>query len=157
MAENNANNQNNQQGQYQDSTQGQYIGRPQGQYQGRPQGGQYQGGSQGQYQSGQYQAGPQGQYGGPVYSQAPLNIDERNLPARFQPISMWGYFGYQFLFAIPIVGLILAIVWSFSSENINRRNYARSQFCWLIIYLIIFAICVAVAGGLSALLVSSNY
>lgn len=132
----NANNQNNQQWQYQGGTQGQYTGGPQG---------------------GQYQAGPQGQYGGPVYSQAPLNIDERNLPARFQPISMWGYFGYQFLFAIPIVGLILAIVWSFSSENINRRNYARSQFCWLIIYLVIFAICVAVAGSLGALLARPNY
>lgn len=110
------------------------------QNQGRPQG-QYTGGPQGQYQG-----APQRPYG------APINIDENNLPAKFQPISMWGYFGYQFLFGLPIIGLILAIVWSFSSDNINRRNYARSQFCWLIIDLIIFAVIVSVAGGIGALL-----
>lgn len=135
MAENNTDNQSNQQWQNQSSPQGQYGG-PQGQYSG----------PQGQY------SGPQGQYGAPVYSQAPVDMNENNLPYRFRPISMWGYFGYQFLFAIPVVGLILAIVWSFSSDNINRRNYARSQFCWLIIDLVIFAIIVAVAGGLGALM-----
>ena len=51
----------------------------------------------------------------------------------YTPISMWGYFGYEILFAIPILGLILAIVWSFGAHNINLRNFARSQFCLLII------------------------
>jgi hypothetical protein len=78
-------------------------------------------------------------------------MDENfNGPEQFRPISMWGYFGYTILFAIPVVGLILAIVWSFSNTNINRRNFARSQFCWLIIWLIIFII--AMVSGMSAAL-----
>ncbi|MGI6736242.1 MAG: hypothetical protein ACOX41_02885 [Anaerovoracaceae bacterium] len=82
----------------------------------------------------------------------PGNPNQTTLPAQYQPISMWGYFGYQLLFAIPVVGLILAIVWSFSSSNINRRNYARSQFCWLIIVGIILGILLAtgVIGSLSS-------
>lgn len=68
--------------------------------------------------------------------------DHFNGPEEYRPISMWGYFGYTFLFAIPLVGLILAIVWSFSNSNINRRNFARSQFCWLIIWLVICLILV---------------
>lgn len=68
-------------------------------------------------------------------------------PEEYRPISMWGYFGYTILFAIPVVGLILAIVWSFSNANINRRNFARSQFCWLIIWLVIVII-VAASGSL---------
>lgn len=66
--------------------------------------------------------------------------EEFNGPEQYRPISMWGYFGYTCLFAIPVVGLILAIVWSFSNENINRRNFARSQFCWLIVWLIVLII-----------------
>ena len=61
-----------------------------------------------------------------------------HIPYEYRPISMWGYFGYTLLFCIPILGLILAIVWSFSGANINRRNFARSQFCVLIILSIIF-------------------
>ena len=62
------------------------------------------------------------------------------VPHEYQPISMWGYFGYSILFAIPILGLILAIVWSFGAANVNLRNFARSRFCLLIIGLIITVI-----------------
>ena len=42
----------------------------------------------------------------------------------YNPISMWGYFGYGLLFSIPIIGFILAIVFSFGgTKNINLRNY----------------------------------
>ena len=54
------------------------------------------------------------------------------------PISMWGYFGYQLLFAIPCIGFICLIIFSFGgTNNINLRNFARSHFCLLIIALII--------------------
>lgn len=62
------------------------------------------------------------------------------------PITMWGYFGYQLIFSIPIVGLIMAIIWSVSAKNQNLKNYARSQFCWLIIYLIILMIIISTVG-----------
>ena len=66
-----------------------------------------------------------------------MNYDERY---DYTPISMWGYFGYEILFFIPIVGIILAIVWSFGSNNINLRNFARSQFCLIIIAAIVTAV-----------------
>ena len=48
----------------------------------------------------------------------------------YQPISMWGYFGYELLFAIPCVGFVLLLVFSFGgTKNVNLRNFARSYFC----------------------------
>jgi phosphoglycerol transferase MdoB-like AlkP superfamily enzyme len=65
----------------------------------------------------------------------------------YTPISMWGYFGYEILFSIPCVGLILLLVFSFGgTKNINLRNFARSYFCFLIIAAIIVAIICLVAG-----------
>ena len=56
---------------------------------------------------------------------------------QYRPISAWGYVGYSLLFSIPLVGLVLLIVFSFNEDNYNRRNYARSFFCWLLIALIL--------------------
>ena len=59
---------------------------------------------------------------------------ERNIPEQYEPISMWGYLGYSILFAIPILGIIMILVFSFSKdENINVRNYARS---YILVYII---------------------
>ena len=71
-----------------------------------------------------------------------------NIPEEYRPIGMWGYFGYQLLFAIPCVGFILLLVFSFGgTRNINLRNFARSYFCFLIIALIIGGILVATLGA----------
>ena len=64
---------------------------------------------------------------------------------QFTPITPWGYVGYTILFAIPIIGIILLIVFSISSKNINRRNYARSFWCVFLIALILFILCVALS------------
>ena len=58
---------------------------------------------------------------------------------QFRPVSAWGYIGYSLLFAIPVVGLVLLIVFALSDNNVNRRNYARSYFCALLIFIIIAA------------------
>jgi len=63
----------------------------------------------------------------------------------FRPLSPWAYFGYSLLFCVPVIGQIFLIVYSVSDANINRRNYARSYFCWLVIALIMIAI--AALGG----------
>lgn len=61
-----------------------------------------------------------------------------NIPSNLRPISAWGYFGYQLLFSIPLVGFILLIVFAFDSSNINRRNFARSYFCvWLLVIILV--------------------
>ena len=49
-------------------------------------------------------------------------------------ISPWGYIGYSILFSIPLIGLILVFVFSFSSKYPCRKNYAR---CFLICFVII--------------------
>ena len=55
------------------------------------------------------------------------------IPPQYKPLGAWAYFGYSILFAIPIIGFIFLLVFSFSDENINRRNFARSHFCALLI------------------------
>ena len=49
--------------------------------------------------------------------------ERNNIPMEYQPISMWGYFGYEILFAIPCIGWILLLVFAFGgTRNINVRN-----------------------------------
>ena len=76
-----------------------------------------------------------------------------NIPEEYRPISMWGYFGYEILFSIPCIGLILLIVFAVGgTKNVNLRNFARSYFCFLIIVVVLFFILVAtgVIGALAA-------
>lgn len=75
------------------------------------------------------------------------NSQEPQIPEKYRPISAWGYFGYSLLFMIPLVGLILEIVFACDNSNINRRNFARAQFCWLIIAVIILVLIFAVGCG----------
>lgn len=62
------------------------------------------------------------------------------IPEENKPLSPWAYFGLQILFAIPIVGFIFLIVFSCSNGNINRRNFARSYWCALLIIAIVFGV-----------------
>ena len=68
-----------------------------------------------------------------------------NLPNEYKPLGAWTYFGYQLLFAVPLVGLIFLIVFSFDNSNINRRNFARSYWCSYILAAI-FIIIAAILG-----------
>jgi hypothetical protein len=62
------------------------------------------------------------------------------IPAEYTPISMWGYFGYSILFSVPIIGWIFVIIFALSASNQNLRNFARSQFCLLIIWIILLLV-----------------
>ena len=59
---------------------------------------------------------------------------------------MWGYFGYQILFMIPVIGFICLLVFAFGGSNKNVKNYARSFFCVWILYAI-FAVVIALVFG----------
>ena len=83
------------------------------------------------------------------------NVTPEMLPPQYRPLGAWAYFGYSLLFSIPIVGFILLIVFSCSSANINRRNFARSYWCWLAIAAIAIAVIVVTAG--TAGLAFGNY
>lgn len=78
-----------------------------------------------------------------------MNGNENGYSMQYRPISAWGYLGYNLLFAIPLVGFILLIVFAVSDANINRRNYARSFLCVMLIMAIVAAI-IMISGGTSA-------
>lgn len=73
------------------------------------------------------------------------------IPKEYKPIGAWGYVGWNFLFAIPIVGFILLIVFSFSNSNINRRNYARSFWCALLLAIVITVVLYIIAAATGSL------
>ncbi len=71
------------------------------------------------------------------------------IPEEYKPISMWGYFGYELLFSIPLIGLILLLVFSFGGTgNINLKNFARSYFCLLIVLVSLVLILGIACGGM---------
>ena len=74
-------------------------------------------------------------------------MDEQNIPDKYRPISAFGYFGYNILFSIPLVGFILLIIFALDSSNINRRNYARSFFITILITVIIFIVFMMFGAG----------
>lgn len=72
------------------------------------------------------------------------------IPLEYQPIGMWGYFGYSLLFSIPIIGIIVALIFSVGgASNINLKNYARAQFCVLIIQVVLIFFFTSVLGGMA--------
>ena len=86
------------------------------------------------------------QYGG-VYNQ-PSPMPNYDPTMDYTPISMWGYFGYQLLFALPCIGFICLLIFSFGgTKNINLRNFARSYFCFLIIAVVFVLFMMAIAGA----------
>ena len=73
------------------------------------------------------------------------------IPEEYTPISMWGYFGYEILFSIPLIGWICVIIFAISAPNHNLKNFARSQFCFLIIEIVLFCI-LALSGTLATII-----
>lgn len=81
-------------------------------------------------------------------------MSENNIPSEYKPISMWGYFGYEILFSIPLIGFICLIVFALAANNKNVKNFARSYFCMLILTIVFFVVIFAIAmatGAISSL------
>ena len=71
------------------------------------------------------------------------NENQVVIPEEYRPISAWGYFGYQLLFMIPCVGIILLLVFALGgTKNINLKNFARSYFCVFLLAAIVIGILV---------------
>ncbi len=79
------------------------------------------------------------------------NTRTPKIPEEYQPITMWGYFGYEILFNIPIIGWIFVIIFALTADNINLRNFARSWFCVMILQIIFFLV-MFITGLFSAML-----
>lgn len=80
----------------------------------------------------------------------------QNIPNEYKPLSAWGYVGYNLLFSIPIIGFIFLVVFALDSSNINRRNYARSFFCWILICIILSVIVFAIFMAMGISIYSLN-
>lgn len=59
---------------------------------------------------------------------------------QFNILSPWAYIGYNILFSLPIIGIIMMIVFAVDKDtyNINRRNYARSMLYAMLLVTAIF-------------------
>ncbi len=86
----------------------------------------------------------------------PTEITPDMLPEQYRPLSPWAYFGLQILFSIPIVGLIFLIIFSCKRSNYNRRNFARSYWCGLILIAVLLLLVILI-GGLGAARYVFNY
>ena len=87
-----------------------------------------------------------------------ISMNDQNFTPETKPISPWGYIGYEILFAIPLVGLIITIVFAITQKNINVKNFARAQLCMILIVFICYFIIAAVTGAsLSDLASNSMY
>jgi hypothetical protein len=85
-----------------------------------------------------------------------MNSENQQIPLEYQPISMWGYFGYRILLSIPCIGFICILIFAFGgTQNINLKNFARSYFCSYIVAFIII-ILLMLTGVSGALLTHIN-
>lgn len=65
----------------------------------------------------------------PVY--APLSV--QNDPV----VGTGTFFGLEFLFALPLIGFICCLIFSFAPKNRNLKHYARGKLIWSIIALVL--------------------
>ncbi len=65
-----------------------------------------------------------------------------------KPISAWGYVGYSFLYAIPVVGWIVWLINALFAKNRNVKSHARSYFCAILLALVLVVIAVVVVAVL---------
>jgi hypothetical protein len=74
-------------------------------------------------------------------------MEEKNIPYGYEPVSPWQFFWLQVLFNIPIIGFISLIIIALGgTNNINKRNFARSYFCVYIIIAIILLFLFLIGG-----------
>ena len=80
------------------------------------------------------------------------NVEEtlKTIPSEYKPISTWGYFWYEVLFALPVIGFIVLIIFALGgTRNINLKNLARSKFCIIVVGLAIIGVAFRVSGAQS--------
>ena len=64
-----------------------------------------------------------------------------------KPIRAWGYVGFSFLYAIPVIGWLVWLFNALFAKNRNVKNHARSYFCgFLILVLVAIVAVIAVAA-----------
>lgn len=80
----------------------------------------------------------------------------KDIKEEYRPLSPWAYWGLSLLYAVPIVGFVFLIIFSFKKTNINRRNFTRSYWCNLILVAIVLLVLLA-TGVLSGFIYDLRY
>ncbi len=62
--------------------------------------------------------------------------------SEYEPISAWGYVGYNILWSIPVIGWLIFLCHALTPNESARRSYARSFFCALLVSVILIAVAV---------------
>lgn len=113
---------------------------------------QMNGAQQGKYQQGGYQ---QGGYQQGAYQQGgyPQGMYQQDVPLEYRPVSTWSYVGYEILFMIPCIGIIVFLIIAFGANtNVNLQNYARGKciiyFGVILLSIVISVLMVLLVGGL---------
>ncbi|MEG2054101.1 MAG: zinc ribbon domain-containing protein [Oscillospiraceae bacterium] len=69
-----------------------------------------------------------------------------SLPKNVAPLSMVQYILCFLIMAVPVVNIVVALVWSFSTTiNLNRRNFARATLLLFAVFLCLAIIALSVA------------
>ena len=71
-----------------------------------------------------------------------------NLPPELRPLSPWAYFGYEILYALPVIGWIFLICHAIAAQNVNKRNFARSFFVVYILIALVWCLFACTSIGL---------
>lgn len=75
-----------------------------------------------------------------------------------KPMSVGGYIGTMLLMAIPLVGFILMLVWSFGSNvNINKKNFCRATLIMAVIGIVVSILLSSVLGAIISSLFYNGY
>ena len=85
--------------------------------------------------------------GAPIVNPERPAMTKDMLPPELKVLSPWEYFGLGILFSIPLIGFVFLIIFTFSKGNYNRRAYARSYWCGLILGLILIIIAVSAVAS----------
>ncbi len=95
-------------------------------------------------------------YQQPVYQQPQPTYRAPAPGAAAAPVlSVGSYIGMMLLACLPVVGFILLLVWAFgSTENPNKKNYARAVLIISVIALALYLLIFLIAGGAIAAIMS---
>lgn len=78
-------------------------------------------------------------------------VTETQIPQEENKFGFWSFFLFIFVFALPVIGFIVAIVFSFMKSNPTRAAFSRSVLVWKVVVLLLVAVfALIVVSALSA-------
>ena len=65
-----------------------------------------------------------------------------------QPLSVGDWFIVILITSIPLVGIIMLLVWAFSSNtNVNKANWAKATLLWMVLWGVLALLLFGIMGA----------